>query len=44
MLEHIRIGDGAPPAPRLHYLDDTYRCGLLVIGFFGGHQYNAWTN
>ncbi|MGW3658397.1 hypothetical protein ACWD6R_23105 [Streptomyces sp. NPDC005151] len=44
MVEHIRIGDGAPPAPRLHYLDDTDRRGLLVIGFFGEHLYNAGTN
>jgi hypothetical protein len=44
MLEHIRIGDGAPPAPRLHYLDDTNRSGLLVIGYFGDHLYNAGTN
>ncbi|KMS74452.1 hypothetical protein ACM01_14345 [Streptomyces viridochromogenes] len=44
MLEHIRIGDGAPPAPRLHYLDDTSSSGQLVIGFFGDHLYNAGTN
>ncbi|MFB7177679.1 hypothetical protein ACFCYI_08250 [Streptomyces sp. NPDC056257] len=44
MLEHIRIGDGAPPAPRLHYLDDTDRSGTVVIGFFGDHLYNAGTN
>ncbi|AIJ12729.1 hypothetical protein ACQ9AR_06635 [Streptomyces lividans] len=44
MLEHVRIGDGAPPAPRLHYLDDTDRSGQLVIGFFGDHRYNAGTN
>ncbi|KIE28142.1 hypothetical protein LK08_04605 [Streptomyces sp. MUSC 125] len=44
MLEHIRIGDGAPPAPRLHYLDDTDRSGTVVIGFFGEHLYNAGTN
>jgi DNA repair exonuclease SbcCD ATPase subunit len=44
MLEHIRVGDGAPPAPRLHYLDDTNRSGQLVIGFFGDHRYNAGTN
>ncbi|MBV2354197.1 hypothetical protein KUM39_07450 [Streptomyces sp. J2-1] len=44
MVEHIRIGDGAPPAPRLHYLDDTDRSGLVVIGFFGEHLTNASTN
>ncbi|WAX78813.1 hypothetical protein [Streptomyces sp. KMM 9044] len=44
MLEHIRIRDGAPPAPRLHYLDDTDRSGTVAIGFFGDHLYNAGTN
>ncbi|MEU6200469.1 hypothetical protein [Streptomyces sp. NPDC047061] len=44
MLEHIRIGDGAPPAPRLHYLDDTNQSGLVVVGFFGEHLTNASTN
>ncbi|WP_406161618.1 hypothetical protein [Streptomyces canus] len=44
MLEHIRIGDGAPPAPRLHYLDDTDQSGLIVVGFFGEHLHNASTN
>ncbi|MFD4603541.1 hypothetical protein ACFWPQ_36635 [Streptomyces sp. NPDC058464] len=44
MLEHIRIGDGAPPAPRLHYLDDTDQSGLVVVGFFGEHLTNASTN
>ncbi|MGW2082057.1 hypothetical protein ACWCOW_34945 [Streptomyces sp. NPDC001939] len=44
MLEHIRVGDGAPPAPRLHFLDDTDRSGLIVVGFFGGHLPNASTN
>ncbi|MEV0449861.1 hypothetical protein [Streptomyces sp. NPDC050600] len=44
MVDHIRIGDGAPPAPRLHFLDDTDRSGLIVIGFFGDHRFNAQTN
>ncbi|MFJ9797234.1 hypothetical protein [Streptomyces sp. NPDC101145] len=44
MVEHIRIGDGSPPAPRLHFLDDTDDSGLIVIGFLGDHRYNASTN
>ncbi|MEU3449171.1 hypothetical protein AB0H29_18425 [Streptomyces thermolilacinus] len=44
MVEHIRIGDGSPPAPRLHFLDDTDTSGLIVIGFLGDHRYNASTN
>ncbi|MEU2181387.1 hypothetical protein [Streptomyces thermolilacinus] len=44
MVEHIRIGDGSPPAPRLHFLDDTDSSGLIVIGFLGDHRYNASTN
>lgn len=44
MLEHIRIGDGSPPAPRLHYLDDTDQSGLIVVGFFGEHLTNTRTN
>ncbi|MFB7463078.1 hypothetical protein ACFCZ1_06145 [Streptomyces sp. NPDC056224] len=44
MLQHIRIGDGAPPAPRLHYFDDTDQSGLIIVGFFGEHLHNASTN
>ncbi|MER6475073.1 hypothetical protein [Streptomyces filamentosus] len=44
MVEHIRIGDGEPPAPRLHFLDDTDRSGLIVVGYFGDHLFNAQTN
>lgn len=44
MNEHIRIGEGKPPAPRLHFLDDTDRSGLIVVGYVGDHLYNAQTN
>ncbi|WP_371605049.1 hypothetical protein OG345_42280 (plasmid) [Streptomyces sp. NBC_01220] len=44
MVEHIRIGDGSPPAPRLYYLDDTDRSGRIVVGFVGEHLRNASTN
>ncbi|MFB7341247.1 hypothetical protein ACFCZ6_14415 [Streptomyces hydrogenans] len=44
MVEHIRIGDGEPPAPRLHFLDDTDRSGLIVVGYFGDHLFNSQTN
>lgn len=44
MLEHIRIGGGSPPAPRLYYLDDTDRSGRVVVGFVGEHLRNASTN
>lgn len=44
MVEHIRIGDGSPPAPRLYYFDDTDRSGRVVVGFVGEHLRNASTN
>ncbi|MEU8760074.1 hypothetical protein [Streptomyces sp. NPDC048659] len=44
MVEHIRIGDGEPPAPRLHFLDDTDNSGLVVVGYFGDHLINTQTN
>jgi hypothetical protein len=37
MHAHVRIGSGKPPAPRLHYLDDTDASGLLVVGYLGAH-------
>ncbi|MFL9684904.1 MULTISPECIES: hypothetical protein [Streptomyces] len=43
MVEHIRIGDGEPPARRLHFLDDTDRSGLIVVGYFGDHLFNSQT-
>ncbi|MFJ6410216.1 hypothetical protein ACIQK9_32315 [Streptomyces hydrogenans] len=44
MVEHIRIGDGEPPARRLHFLDDTDRSGQIVVGHFGDHLFNSPTN
>jgi hypothetical protein len=44
MLAHIRIGGVQPPAPRLHYLDDTDRTGRLVIGYLGPHLPSHRTN
>ncbi|MFJ3908225.1 hypothetical protein [Streptomyces vinaceus] len=38
MGEHIRIGSGRPPAPRLHLYDDTGgRTGQIHIGYIGTH-------
>lgn len=44
MNEHIRIGSGRGKAARLHYLDDTEKSGLLVIGYVGEHLKNLSTN
>ncbi|MFI5987244.1 hypothetical protein ACIBEA_41045 [Streptomyces sp. NPDC051555] len=38
MSEHIRIGSGRPPAPRLHLHDDTHgRTRQIHIGYIGPH-------
>ncbi|CAM5641552.1 hypothetical protein SAVIM338S_06285 [Streptomyces avidinii] len=38
MGEHIRIGSGRPPAPRLHFHDDTHgRTQQIHIGYIGPH-------
>ncbi|MFI1653177.1 hypothetical protein ACH4XT_40495 [Streptomyces avidinii] len=38
MGEHIRIGSGKPPAPRLHLYDDTSgRTSQIHIGYIGVH-------
>ncbi|WP_272261972.1 hypothetical protein [Streptomyces xanthophaeus] len=38
MGEHVRIGSGRPPAPRLHLYDDTSgRTGQIHIGYIGAH-------
>ncbi|CAM5641999.1 hypothetical protein SAVIM338S_06296 [Streptomyces avidinii] len=38
MGEHIRIGSGRPPAPRLHLYDDTSgRTRHIHIGYIGAH-------
>ncbi|MEU9155736.1 hypothetical protein AB0D59_35605 [Streptomyces sp. NPDC048417] len=44
MAAHIRIGSGKPPAPRMHFFDDTDKSGMVVIGYLGAHLRNASTN
>ncbi|MEU4828527.1 hypothetical protein AB0H37_42320 [Actinomadura sp. NPDC023710] len=41
---HIRLGSGRPPAPRLHFLDDTSNTGRIYIGHIGPHLPNRRTN
>ena len=41
---HIRLGPGRPPAPRLHFLDDTGRTGRVYVGYIGPHLPNRRTN
>ncbi|MFF5265396.1 hypothetical protein ACFY4C_41490 [Actinomadura viridis] len=41
---HIRLGSGRPPAPRLHFLDDTGRTGRIYVGYIGPHLPNQRTN
>lgn len=47
MGAHVRIGGGKPPAPRLHFLDDTSRTdelGRVYVGYVGPHLPNGHTN
>ncbi|WDN56262.1 hypothetical protein [Streptomyces clavuligerus] len=44
MAEHIRIGSGKPPAPRLHFHDHTAEDGRIYVGHIGHHLRNAKTN
>ncbi|WP_327135313.1 hypothetical protein OG311_36835 [Streptomyces sp. NBC_01343] len=45
MGEHVRIGSGRPPAPRLHLYDDTGgRTGQIHIGYIGTHLPSLRTN
>ncbi|MEV0732323.1 hypothetical protein [Polymorphospora sp. NPDC050346] len=44
MWAHIRIGGVRPPAPRMHYLDDTAHTGLIVVGYVGPHLPSPRTN
>jgi predicted nucleic acid-binding Zn-ribbon protein len=45
MEAHIRIGSGKPPAPRMHFHDDTSgETGLIYIGHIGPHLPNYQTN
>ncbi|MFJ3182585.1 hypothetical protein ACIPJN_29920 [Streptomyces sp. NPDC086796] len=45
MQEHIRIGTGQPPAPRLHFYDDTSGAtGKVHVGYLGKHLPSPATN
>ncbi|WP_217231383.1 hypothetical protein [Streptomyces anulatus] len=45
MHEHIRIGTGQPPAPRLHFYDDTSgTTGKVRVGYLGKHLPSPATN
>jgi hypothetical protein len=45
MEEHAAIGSGRPPAPRLHYKDDTNgTTGRIYVGYVGPHLENTLTN
>ncbi|GHG13107.1 hypothetical protein ACFFSH_31415 [Streptomyces filamentosus] len=44
MAEHIRIGSGKPPAPRLHLYDNTSGNGRIYVGHIGEHLRNSRTN
>lgn len=45
MESHIRIGSGKPPAPRLHFHDDTNGAtGKIHVGHLGPHLPNYRTN
>ncbi|MEV6956563.1 hypothetical protein [Streptomyces sp. NPDC051183] len=44
MAEHIRIGSGRPPAPRLHLYDSSANDGRIYVGHIGSHLRNAHTN
>jgi hypothetical protein len=43
MLAHVRIGSGAPPAPRL-YFHDASEEGVVYVGYIGPHLTNTKTN
>lgn len=45
MEAHIRIGSGKPPAPRMHFYDDTNGpTGKIYVGHLGPHLPNYQTN
>ncbi|MCS0635556.1 hypothetical protein NX801_07760 [Streptomyces sp. LP05-1] len=44
MAEHIRIGSGTPPAPRLHLYDNTAGDGRIYVGHIGEHLPNTKTS
>lgn len=44
MEAHIKVGDGSPPAPRMHFHDDTAGpTRKIVIGWLGKHLPNPQT-
>lgn len=44
MFAHVRIGGVQPPAPRLHFYDDSTGTGHLIIGYLGPHLPSSRTN
>ncbi|MFJ2217812.1 hypothetical protein ACIQVO_36660 [Streptomyces sp. NPDC101062] len=44
MVEHIRIGHGQPPAPRMYLYDNTPSDGRVYVGRIGEHLRNSLTN
>lgn len=43
MVEHVRIGNGQAPHPRLYLTDATASVGLMCVGYLGPHLHNALT-
>ncbi|RFU36949.1 hypothetical protein DZF91_35390, partial [Actinomadura logoneensis] len=41
---HIKLERCKPPAPRLHFFDDTDNTGLIYIGYLGPHLATGRTN
>ena len=37
MQAHFKLGWQGAVSPRMHYLDDYARSGLIVIGYIGAH-------
>ncbi|MDR0481694.1 MAG: hypothetical protein LBH13_00815 [Cellulomonadaceae bacterium] len=44
MMAHFKIAQSGLVSPRLHYLDDTARSGLIVVGYIGPHLPTQKTN
>lgn len=44
MSAHFKLGRIGMVSPRLYYLDDYTRTGLIVIGYIGPHLTNTQTN
>lgn len=44
MEAHVKVGDGSPPAPRIHFHDDTSGAtGKIIVGWLGKHLPNPQT-